>query len=209
MIVDFSHLINEKISAYTKETMPLIEKVADVEKDYYEERKLTIFTHTGTHVDSPRHILKKGRYLDEYSMDELQGSAIILDFQGYSNREIKLEDILIYDREVKNNEFIFINTGWSKYFGEDKYLKDYPTLSKEASEYISKIKSIKGVGIDCISIDRYDNLINHNIFLKNGIIIVENLNNLSKMVGSFKLYIAPLYIENSDGAPARVFGVKE
>jgi kynurenine formamidase len=68
-------------------------------------------------------------------------------------------------------------------------------------------KEVSIIGLDSYTPDDepYDV---HKILLKEDILIVENLTNLDKLVGKrFNCYIAPLKIENSDGAPCRVIGI--
>ena len=205
MIIDFTHTIDNGITAYTEDTKPKIKQIATIDNDHYEERSINIFTHTGTHIDSPRHMLKEGRYIDEYKLDDLIGPAIILDFSHM--KEITKIDLLRYDEEINKVEFVLIKTGWEKYWCMEEYLDNYPTLTIEAAEYLSGFK-LKGIGVDCISIGKAEDEITlHKIFLEKYILIIENLSLKEKVEGIFKLIIAPLKIKNSDGVPVRAFGI--
>ena len=207
MVIDFTHTIDNGITSYTEDTKPKIEQIATIDKDHYEERSINIFTHTGTHIDSQRHMLKEGKYIDEYKLEDLMGPAVILDFSNINEKEITKKDLLIHSEEIKKAEFVLIKTGWQKYWCSAKYLTNYPTLTIEAAEYLSSF-NIKGVGVDCISIGKSEDEITlHKIFLEKEILIIENLN-LEKIInGIFKLIVAPLKIKNSDGVPVRIFGL--
>lgn len=207
MIVDFTHTIDNGITSYTENTNPKIEQIATIDKDYYEERSINIFTHKGTHIDSPRHMLKKGKYIDEYELDDLMGSAIILDFSNMKEVEITKENLFLYNEEIRKVEFVLIKTGAEKYWCTDEYLKNYKTLTIEAAQYLSSFK-LKGVGVDCISIGQnHDEITIHKIFLEKEILIIENLSLKECIKGVFKLIIAPLKVKNSDGVPVRAFGL--
>lgn len=205
MIIDFTHIIDNGITAYTEETKPEIKQIATIDNDHYEERSINIFTHTGTHIDSPRHMLKEGRYIDEYKLEDLIGPAVIIDLSHI--KEITKNDLLRYNEEINKAEFVLIKTGWEKYWCMKEYLNNYPTLTIEAAEYLSSFK-VKAVGVDCISIGKAEDEITiHKIFLEKDILIIENLNLREKVEGIFKLIVAPLKVKNSDGVPVRAFGI--
>lgn len=224
MIIDFTHIIDNGITSYTEDTKPKIEEIATIDKDCYEERSINIFTHTGTHIDSARHMLNEGRYIDEYKLEELIGPAVILDFSNikegekstltevsknnetHKKIEITKDDLIIYKEEISKAEFVLIKTGWEKYWCKEKYLVNYPTLTIEAAKYLASF-NLKAVGVDCISIGKHESEIAlHKIFLEKGILIIENLSLEKTISGIFKLVVAPLKIRNSDGVPVRIFG---
>lgn len=256
MFVDFTHVIDNGITSYTEETKPVINIIASINIDLYEERSINIYTHTGTHIDSPAHMINGGKYIDDYILEDFCGNAVILDlskrFVGSENDEgdcfvsestvfnineassmsddktsdicrnnyesidgasdligsnINLEDLYEYSEEIGKADFVLIKTGFVKYWCTEKYVRDYPSLTVEAANYLAGFK-LKGIGIDCISIGNHeDEITNHKIFLDRNILIIENLN-LEKIInGVFKVVIAPLKVKNSDGAPVRIFGI--
>lgn len=206
-IVDFTHIVENDMTAYCEEEKVNINIETTIEKDNYESRSLNIFTHTGTHIDSQRHMLSYGKYIDDYGLDELMGKAIMINLKQHISQEIDITYLEEYEEEIKKVKFVIINTGWSKFWKTDEYLNEYPVLSKKAIEYLTKF-NIKAVGIDCISIGKGESeIINHKILLEKNILIIENLKIDENIEGVFELVIAPLKIKNSDGAPVRVFAI--
>jgi len=68
-------------------------------------------------------------------------------------------------------------------------------------------KQIDIVGIDSFTPDKIPCDI-HKLFMKNDILIVENLVNLEKLAGKrFRCCIMPLHIRDGDGAPCRVAAI--
>jgi arylformamidase len=67
-------------------------------------------------------------------------------------------------------------------------------------------KGAKIIGIDDLSVDSSSSpdLPVHKLLLKNGILIVENLDLRQAASGRYKIFICPLKVENMDGLPARV-----
>lgn len=67
-------------------------------------------------------------------------------------------------------------------------------------------KGIQMVGFDCPSPDVLDELPNHKFLLRNDILILENVADVTGLVGKrLKLTVSPLLFSHSDGAPVRVF----
>jgi kynurenine formamidase len=98
-----------------------------------------------------------------------------------------------------------IYTGWSRYWGTDKYFSDYPVLSPESTEWLSRFK-LKGIGLDVISADGADSqdFPIHKAFLKNDTVIIENLKNLDLVpIDQFLFSCLPLKLEDADGSPVR------
>jgi len=82
-------------------------------------------------------------------------------------------------------------------------------LTPEAAEYLVSC-NLKGIGLDCISVDGVasEMLPIHHILLGAGLVIVENLTNLSALPGDgFNFCCFPLAIEDADGSPVRALGL--
>ena len=86
----------------------------------------------------------------------------------------------------------------------------YPTLTKEAANYIANT-NIKGIGIDMLSVDRYDTSVFevHHILFEKGKIIIENLTNLETVPEKFLFIAAPFKYNDADGAPVRAIAIVE
>ena len=101
-----------------------------------------------------------------------------------------------------------IITGWSKYFGSDKYFYENPYLSDELTELIIE-KNIKGIAIDTCSVDKYRKDTNHKKLLENNVWIVENITNCDNLnKTSYSSFFIPLNIE-AEASPVRAFLKKD
>jgi kynurenine formamidase len=167
-------------------------------------------SHTGTHIDAPAHMLSNGKYLNNLDISYFIGNATIIDLSKENIRLINVDRLKSFVDKIKNVEFVIIKTGWSKYFGNEKYYEDFPSLSEESAKWLVEFK-LKGIGIDAISIDdmKSTTFFNHNILMKNNIIIIENLTNLDSIDEEyFILSIMPLKYENADGSPVRAVAIE-
>ena len=206
-VTDLSQTINTNMSTYTKDERLEIYDIASIEKDGYNEKLLRMCTHTGTHIDSPNHMIYKGKTIDEFEIEDFIGIATIIDISNFN--KVDIEDIIIYENQINNSDFIILKTNWDKYWGTDAYLEGFPSLTEEAAKWLCSF-NIRGIGIDTISIDKFDSIDFevHNIILSRGKIIIENLTNLDSIEEKeFTLVATPLKIENGDASPVRAIAI--
>jgi kynurenine formamidase len=204
MYIDLTQTIKENMPVYPGTKPPVIEKVNTFERDGFVEHKLSLYSHTGTHIDAPAHMIKNGKTLDSYDVECFLGKAYLIDLQ---NGEPRIESIRPLEKQLKQCRFILFRTNWSKYWEEEEYFTDFPVPSLELIHYLLTI-GIKGFAIDAISIDKSDTTTfeNHKAILGNEGIIVENVTHLDQIKQPFfEVGMLPLKVEASDGFCARAF----
>ena len=67
--IDLTHSIHEHMPVYPGTEQPRIITGCSIEKDGFLEKKLTFYSHTGTHMDAPAHMLKDGKCLEKNCSD--------------------------------------------------------------------------------------------------------------------------------------------
>lgn len=206
-VIDLSHSINKDMTTYTQETKPCINKIATINNQGYNETKINIFSHNGTHIDAPYHMIKEGKSLDKFDIDSFLGNAIIIDV-SHITKHIEVQDLKSYEKQIAVSDFVILNTSWWKKWRRDEFFRNFPVLSEEAAKYLISF-NLKGVGVDTISVDSFNskNYEIHNILLDNEKLIIENLNNLDKLPEKFLFIATPLKYEEADGCPVRAIAV--
>jgi len=201
-IFDLTIPLDENAPVYPGVPKPKISSVLNIDTDGFNELMLSFPTHTGTHIDAPFHCIKNGKKLSDYDISYFVGEAIVFDCK--CQKEIELSETEL--KKIKKDDFVFFYTGHSDNYKSPNYFTNYPVISKETAQALVA-KKVKVIGIDSPSPDKAPYKI-HYILLGKGIPIVENLYNLATRVGKrFKCIIAPLHIQNADGAPCRVIGI--
>lgn len=209
-VIDLTHTIYADMPAYPGTNPPRLEQESTIEEDGFREMRITMASHTGTHIDAPAHMLEDGPCLDDFDAGQFMGKACVLDFSKYTQREIGVDALAGFARQIKSCAFVLLYTGWDRYWKEEKYFSNFPVLSKEAAVWLSGF-SLKGIGIDTVSMDAMDSddFAVHKTLMRKNMILIENLTNL-KALGSdcFLLSILPLKTKKADGSPVRAVGVK-
>ncbi|WBW96907.1 cyclase family protein [Oceanirhabdus sp. W0125-5] len=215
-IYDLTYTIHENMAVYPGTEKPIIYEAYNIEKWGFEEKKLTMYSHTGTHMDAPAHMVQGGKHLEDFDSSKFVGKAVLITIKKESGK-ITEEEVIKYFNEYKiindytEIEFVILYTGWGKHWGSETYFGEYSSLSLEAVKWIkNKFKNLKGIGVDTISVDPMGshNFENHHELLKDDIVIIENIANLNKIDERiFEFMCLPVKFENSDGAPVRAIGI--
>lgn len=210
-IIDLSYCIEPNMPVYPGTEPPVIKRANTIEQDGFAEKKITMYSHTGTHIDAPAHMLKEGPSLDDFDVSYFVGTAGVIDLYNIDLEVgITLNDLEKYEHYIEGLEYLILKTGWSKFWGTEEYFKGYPVLTIEAAEWLTERFSLRGLGVDTISVDKEDNnsFGVHYEFLKKGKIIIENLTNLDFLVNeNFLFSCLPLKILEADGSPVRAIAI--
>jgi len=170
---------------------------------------LTFPSHSGTHIDLPYHFNPKGKKLNDYGANFWVFNQVeTVDLTGsVCDGQIIKPEILPH---IENCE----RTGYGNYRGTDRYKMTSPGLSSELAGYFRQVfPKLRCIGMDLISISSYSNRDEgrnaHHAFLNpdegEPILLIEDMK-LDKIGPFNKVLVAPLLIENLDGAPCTVFG---
>lgn len=191
--IDLSHQINPQTPVYPGDPAVVIEPAGVMAHDGYNDSILTLGTHIGTHIDAPAHMIADAATLDSYSVDRFTGMALCIDARNG----------FVLPADTSTVDAIFFCTGASNRFTEPSYWQEYPVMSNLEFQEILKHK-ISIIGVDTGSVDNSEDFPNHKSLLGNDILIIENLTNLSELMGkTFEFTALPLNVA-LDGAPCRV-----
>lgn len=195
---------------YLGNPKPKFQSVLNLENDGVNVSRISLGTHTGTHVDSQSHFIIDGTGIESEPIAKFIGEAVVLDFSkkriGYG---INGKDLNSYSSTIHADDIILLYTGVSSYWDEN-YMKKignkFTYLEPSAADWIVNHK-IKSIGIDTLSVEKYGskNGLTHKKLLSSNIGIIENLtDNLKNFLGKRVFFVClPLALEGLDASPAR------
>ena len=204
---ELTHTIRNDMPVYPGTEQPQLTTACTIEEAGYRETLLHMFSHTGTHMDAPAHMLLDGAPLDSYGTDKFTGIAVVVDCRGET--DISLPLLQRYD--LDGVDFVLFCTGWDKKWGSPEYYEGFPCLTADAAAYLATLP-LKGVGEDTISLDPCDSVDfpNHITLLRADFVNTENLAGLDALIGRrFTFVTLPLKFENSDGCSCRAIAMEE
>lgn len=165
--------------------------------------QITMISHTGTHIDSPRHFFIDGTTIDALPLETFIGPARVIEINDVET--IKPAELEPYDIQP-GERILFKTTNSSWVYDSDKFITPYVYISNEAASFLAE-KRVRLVGIDYITVGGYvnreDNRVVHKIFLNGGVSILEEINLKGVKPGRYELMAVPLRFLKGDAAPCR------
>jgi len=217
-IIDLTMTLEEGMQTFPTHWHPFVEitQLGRHGLENRETRKLVLGTHTGTHIDAPRHFISDGITVDQVPLEQLVGPASVLDLTDFgAGMEVGPDDLerVLAGRSAKR---VLLRFDWDRHLGSMSYYNDSPFLSEEAAQWLVDQGCLL-VGMDTAMPDNPKNgrncpkdSPNHMILLGNGAVLVEYMVNLAALDQSVvQLVVAPLKVLAGDGAPVRAFAIMD
>jgi arylformamidase len=204
--IDLTHTFDKHISVYPGDTAPLVQSITTVSKDGYASKQIAFTSHQGTHIDAMSHMQENGKTLTDLPLEKFSGSALTIDVRSYAAQQIPK---MIFEKQaalIASADFILLYSGWDQYWGTAAFEKDFPTISREAMEYLCGF-NLKGIGMDCFSPDPVNSpdYAIHHLAFDAEMVLIENLRQLQFLPDNklVQFFCFPMKIADADGAPVR------
>lgn len=232
-VVDLTHAYDEETVFWPTAEGFRLEKDFDGITDkgyYYAANRFSTAEHGGTHIDAPVHFAAAGRAVDQIPLEQLMGSAVVVDVarqcEGNADYQITIEDLRAWEREhgqLPKDSIVLLRTGYGrrwpdreKYMGTNERGAEavaklhFPGLHPEAARWLTVERAIKAVGLDTPSIDFGQSTLfeSHRILFEKNIPAFENLANLDRLPAkNFHVVALPMKIKGGSGGPLRAVAI--
>lgn len=171
--------------------------------------RLSLVSHSGTHVDAARHFFPRGRSIEEYDLDRFICPAVAVDARREGAVALSRAELEEAMPPIERGDAVLIYFGYAERFGEESYY-EHPYLAEEAAEYLVET-GVAMLGVDTLtpdlpSVARSDDGYHfpvHSTLLGEDVLIIENLGpKVASVLGQrFVLVTAPLRIVDGDASP--------
>ena len=98
-VLDLTHTISGEMPVYPGTEKPVLTTACTIETAGYRETLLHMYSHTGTHMDAPAHMIARGRTLDSYGVEKFVGPGFVLDCRG--RQEIPLALLRAHEEDIR------------------------------------------------------------------------------------------------------------
>jgi arylformamidase len=164
---------------------------------------LEIISHTGTHIDTPRHFIPGGSTVSDMPLNATVGPARVIEIKD--PEMIKVPELKKHN--IKKGERLLFKTRNSPASYESlKFPEDYVYLDGDAADYLAAKKIIL-FGLDCLTIgnikDEQSVIKTHQALLSAGIYILEFCALGHVPPGEYELLCLPLLMYHGDAGPCR------
>lgn len=163
--------------------------------------RLSMGSHTGTHMDAPLHFIPGGAGLDAMPLSATIGPARVIEIR---DPEAIRADELRAHHPRRGERILFRTRNSARNWADEGFVKDFVHIAADAAEYLAQ-RRVRMVGVDYLSVGGFqrDGHETHLALLRAGIWIIEGLNLAKVRQGAYELICLPLKIKDGDGGPAR------
>ena len=221
-VVDLTHAYDGTFPTFDGNPGIIYEPAVKFADAGYQLWKLTIFEHTGTHIDAPLHFTADGTSVADLAPEQLICPLCVIDLTAKAaddaNAMVEPADIEAW--VSANGDFpagacVAMHSGWAAKVADPLYRNTpdgkfaFPGFSKAATDMLAGL-NVASIGVDTLSLDPGNSadFAVHFSWLPGGRFGIENLANLDQMpaAGATVFIGAPKH-KGGTGGPARVMAV--
>lgn len=168
-IIDLTHVLGTQTPTFPGLPGFAITPLVTMEEDGVYFNQISQGEHIGTHIDAPNHFSADGLAIHEIPVDRLVGPLAVIDIRERVARDpdtmVMPDDILAWERRygrLPRGAIVIMNSGWATRFDDPRAFLNadvsntmhFPGWSKEATDLLMMERSVNGIGVDTLSLDR-------------------------------------------------------
>ena len=221
-VVDMTHTYDGAFPTFDGNPGIIFDPAVKFADSGYQLWKLTIFEHTGTHIDAPLHFTESGTSVDALPPERLVCPLCIVDITAKAaedpNAMVEPADIEAYvstNGDIPAGACVAMHSGWAAKVGDPAYRNypegafAFPGFSKAATDMLAGL-DVASIAVDTLSLDPGNSadFAVHFSWLPGGRYGIENVAGLDQLPakGATVFVGAPKH-RGGTGGPARVMAV--
>jgi len=220
--VDLTHAYDGAFPTFDGKPGIQFEEAVNFDASGYQLWKLTIYEHTGTHIDAPLHFSKDGTSVADLAVENLVAPLCVVDITAKAaedaNATVLREDIdawISANGEIPAGACVAMHSGWAARVGDPAYRNTpdgafaFPGFSKGATDYLAELGAAS-IAVDTLSLDPGNSADFgvHFSWLPGGRFGIENVANLDKLPAKgATIFIGAPKHKTGTGGPARIIAV--
>lgn len=221
-VVDLTHNFDETFPTFDGKPGMAREWAVKIAESGYQIWKLTIFEHSGTHIDAPMHFSADGASVDELPVEQFVAPLCVVDISAKAKEEANavvepadIEAWVSANKDIPQGACVAMHSGWAAKVGSPDYRNTpdgafaFPGFSKAATDMLADMGAAS-IGVDTLSLDpgNSQDFAVHNSWLPGGRFGIENLAGLDQLpAAGATIFIGAPKIRDGTGGLARVIAV--
>ena len=221
-VVDLTYVLDEKFPTFDGAPGIAYDEAVNFDTSGYQLWKLTIFEHSGTHVDAPLHFSRDGASVAELAPESLICPLCVIDITAKArddaNAMVEAADVeawIAANGEIPAGACVAMNSGWGAKVATPEFRNTpdgkfaFPGFGKSATDLLAEM-NVAAIASDSLSLDPGNSadFAVHYSWLPGGRYGIENLANVNQLPakGGTVFVGAPKHARGT-GGPARIMAV--
>ena len=167
-MVDLTHVSTPGTAVFPFFSAMHVRQVRSLETDGFYANELTLNEHTGTHLDAPAHFCM-GRTAEEIPIERFIAPLCVVSIAERVQRDedtgLTVDDVLAWEKRngrLPQGAVVAMHSGWESRFQDAaRFLNmdaggtmHFPSVTGEVAQFLVGERSIHGVAVDTLSLDR-------------------------------------------------------
>lgn len=185
-----------------------------VARDGWNARTLHLYSHCGTHMDSPWHFEAGPWTIDQTPLEACMGPAWVVRLLDTQPDELlTVGHVSKVADHLEPGDSLLLNTNWSVRIADAALYRDrLPRIAPDLAAWCVE-REVRALGVEAPSVAKISDLEElteiHRTLLGGGVTIVEGLCNLDQIREERVFFCAlPLKVAGGDGSPCRAFAME-
>ena len=189
-----------------------------LEKDDANVTMMKLTSHTGTHLDTPAHVIQNGLRLTDFEpADFIFNHPCVIDLPLDDTQIVQPEELAPFVQGGKEADLILFRFGYGPVRHSDpkRYSIKSPGFGVESANYLREnFPSMRALGMDVPSlscIEYLDTTFKAHHALLDGVsrkfLVIEDMNLENDLSNLDSVIVAPLLVNQIDGCPCTIFGL--
>ena len=164
---DLTHVFTAGFPVYTGDP-PSRRTLKTIAADGFYSQEWTFGEHSGTHMDAPGHFIAGGRLVPALRASELFAPAAVIDISRRAGSDhdavVEVDDLRRFERRhgrIPRGALVCMYSGWEERLPDPDAFKNadaggtyhFPGFGIDALEWLLDRRSIRGIGVDTLSLD--------------------------------------------------------
>ena len=195
-----SLILDQNAPIFPGDPVPEITQWSSIPVEGFLLERMSIGTHTGTHLSAPGHFIEGATTVDQLPASNFAWPAYVIDVRARVAQDpdfqLSTTEIRAYERAVgriPNGALVILFTGFEDRWPTPAYSETAPGISAAAIEWLFSARRIKGVGSDTFGPDATSDtgFAASTAVFSHGGVTIENMNGIDQLHRRGDIVIAP------------------
>ncbi len=222
-VTDMTHTLHPNFPTYFGVSGFEMEMTATFATDGFNNNRLMIVEHTGTHIDAPLHFAADGAAVNEIPISQLIAPLCVIDIATRAaedaDTQVTPDDLRAWiadHGDIPDGACVAMHSGWAGKVDSDGFrnfdgtAQHFPGFHIEATQMLLEQTGAASIAVDTLSLDHgiSADFATHYAWLSAGRFGIECLANLDQVPASGATLVigAPKH-QGGSGGPARIFAM--
>jgi len=168
-VIDLTHTLTPQFPVWPGNEQFTMRPVATLDTGRFAVNEMSLWEHTGTHLDAPAHIVRGGATVEALPVRDFVAPLAVVDIAGKAAQDddsvLTVADVAAWEQQhgpIPPGAFVAMHSGWearladpTRFVNADALrIPHAPGFDRDAVRMLVHERNVVGLGVDTLSLDR-------------------------------------------------------